>query len=191
MYCTECGKEVSQSVKFCIHCGKKVLNIVGEPSATENIPATQSAPVIKQAKSIEPPDQYAEDDDDDDDEDEDEEITRETLLARLRPYKRHDFKLCLECGYEGRMGVVKAPYKLMYIFGAAIGAYCSYYFLDGMLCGQMDHWSKSVCKNSEFSNEIWLAINVFGLIGNVTAFFMHRPATEWHCPSCDTFLKST
>ena len=88
-YCPTCGAEAVTGASFCAGCGSSLVNSV-TPSA-DSPPQPSDARVAVQAHT---PDQ--------------------DILANLRGYKEHVNILCLECGYEGRMGVIRTQVPLIY-----------------------------------------------------------------------------
>jgi hypothetical protein len=87
MYCSECGRELAGDAKFCSFCGKKVDNTGDEKN--ENVDEENLT-----NKSTN--------------------LSDETIAQRLKPYSELMQCYCRECGYNGKMGVVKKEGRIAY-----------------------------------------------------------------------------
>lgn len=114
MFCSQCGTNNNNDVRFCTECGKQVMQ-----NNTREI-----TPPRKSYKNVE-------------------DLTPE-LRAKLRGYETHTNMSCLECGYSGLMGVTGkiVPWYLsywlwipIYIIIALTGAKFVGSFIVGLIVG--------------------------------------------------------
>ena len=80
-YCVNCGFQLEDSVSFCGSCGHEI-----QKASNSGIKADSSVPKEESAMS-------------------------DRIRTNLKGYKKHKTLTCLECGYNGLMGVTKETYS--------------------------------------------------------------------------------
>ncbi len=100
-FCVHCGTKLEGSASFCGSCGQEI-----EKVSNSGIDASSSVPKGESAMS-------------------------DRIRTNLKGYKKHKTLTCLECGYNGLMGVTKETFSGT-MFWVALGIFG---FILGLMFG--------------------------------------------------------
>ncbi len=154
MFCKNCGKELDVDAKFCVECGTSVANM------------TFDYPNSNQSKTN----------------DNGEKETRLPPVTKLKGYKSTEKCLCLECGYNGPMGVIGYKYSGFIRYGVPVIVLVVLYVLVAII---------------EFLlNGMGIVLSGFGIISwnilpaflTIMAFWKLNSYKYLYCPNCDSKL---